>query len=490
MGRSSNNSRRARLLVTTWKPQCTPLYALTDQGAPKLLDLSDFAFGKRDRSWNNQAQNFIAANRPQLTALSVEAQLIADSDIIGLALRPGGVVGAVPLHAPDTRKIMGGVLVRPRFGWNGIGPLLDSVGWSAQPQILDFPLVPGSAREVPPWVLAGPVLNHLAALVKDLRRGFQTQEDIRQTPRGKILWQRYVGSQMTRGAYQRLPCRFPDLCVDLELRGYIRWGIEAVRRSLAPYSLVDVVARRLSDHAQELLFELKDAPARPPNRQMLDSLLHGTGPVSNKLALGLQALGWVVDERGLGGRSETDGLAWALPMHELFERWVEHVVRSWAWGFGGAVRTAHGQQTLLPIEWRRPGHGSLTSLIPDIVVRCADHVYVIDAKYKGHFQELDDTRWLALAEELREQHRHDIHQVLAYTSLFEAKTITAVLVYPMHPGTWQKLTATGRTVTTASIAAGGRAISLALVGVPITSMGANDVALIARTLDALLPLEH
>lgn len=52
-------------------------------------------------------------------------------------------VGAVPLRSPDTRKVAGGVVVRPRFGWNGIGPLLQQIGWVASPQVLEMPLVPG-----------------------------------------------------------------------------------------------------------------------------------------------------------------------------------------------------------------------------------------------------------------------------------------------------------------------------------------------------------
>ena len=83
----------------------------------------------------------------------------------------------------------------------------------------------------------------------------------------------------------------------------------------------------------------------------------------------MQALGWFVDERGLAGMAQSDGLAWSLPMHELFERWVEHLVRFWARGIGAQVRSGRTYETLVPIRWTRAEARSLNSLIPDLIVQ-------------------------------------------------------------------------------------------------------------------------
>ena len=77
-------------------------------------------------------------------------------------------------------------------------------------------------------------------------------------------------------------------------------------------------------------------------------------------------------------------------MYELFERWVEHLVRLWAHGFGGQVRSGRTYETLIPIRWQRAAVQSLHSLVPDLVVQRGARVWIIDAKYKGHFEELDD----------------------------------------------------------------------------------------------------
>ncbi len=472
--------RRPPIFVPAWQPRRRPLYSLTDQGASVAVDLTAFGVGGRDRTWGPHAQNFLSANRPHLAALAITPELTAERDTIDLRLRPAGIVGAVPLRTPDTRKVVGGIVVQPRFGWDGVGPLLDRVGWSAQPEILALPLVPGSAREVPPWVLAGPALQRLGLLLHELRRGFHLQEEVRQTPRGQILWQRYITSEARRGAFHRLPCRFPELGHDLTLRGYLRWGVEAVQRSLNPVAGTDALARRLVHQAEELLDALQDTPSRLPDRRSLQMLVSGTGLPTAVLTRGIEALGWIVDERGLAGRAETDGLAWALPMHALFERWVEHLVRVWARGFGGDVRTGRNAETAVPLQWSRAGHGSLGSLVPDLVVRHGEQVYVVDAKYKGHLQDLDEARWLSAADELREEHRHDVHQVLAYAALYPGNQVTSVLIYPMHARTWERLAGSGRTVSTATLTAGGRFIRLALVGVPVQLPANHDVGTVVQ----------
>jgi len=45
------------------------------------------------------------------------------------------------------------------------------------------------------------------------------------------------------------------------------------------------------------------------------------------LRRGIEAIAWIVDERGLGGGNERDGLAWVLPLEKLWESYVESVYR-------------------------------------------------------------------------------------------------------------------------------------------------------------------
>lgn len=467
--------RVAARSLPSWSHREKILYALSDQDVSPLLSAAAFGVAGRDQSWNPHADAFIAANRVAFESLELTTEIVPTANEIGLRLRSGGSIGAVPLRSPDTRKIRGGVVVSPRFGWDGIGKVLQLTGWAARPRVLQMPLVPGSAREVPPWVLAGPVLQRFAELLREMRRGFHFTEEVRESPRGEILWSRYVTEQAGRAAFHRVPCRYPDLGRDQLLRSYVRWGITRVRQSLVQQATADVIARALVENADALLYELRDVGERTPSHSQIDEFSRGGVP-SAILRQGLQALGWVVDERGLAGATENDGLAWSLPMHELFERWVERIARAWAHEIGAEVRTGRQLQTVVPIEWEPGAHSSMKSLAPDVVLRHGETVFVIDAKYKGHFQELDDTRWMELQEELRTEHRHDIHQILAYAALFDAVNVVAVLAYPMHAGTWTRLSERGGAITHARIHAAGRSLTLALAGFPMQLAGPTGLS--------------
>src|SRR5262245_64154459 len=105
-------------------------------------------------------------------------------------------------------------------------------------------------------------------------------------------------------------------------------------------------------------------------------------------------------------------------------------------------------------------------LLPDIVVTYRDRVEVIDAKYKAHLAELDEQGWRAFTEDARDAHRGDIHQILAYASLFDAPEVHGVLVYPLRDRTWRFLHERGRDVSVAELFSGRRRVRLELRGLP------------------------
>jgi 5-methylcytosine-specific restriction endonuclease McrBC regulatory subunit McrC len=161
-----------------------------------------------------------------------------------------------------------------------------------------------------------------------------------------------------------------------------------------------------------------------------------------------------------------DGLAWALPLHQLWENYVESLVRREATLVGGSVRVGRKRETVFPLQWSDPSHRSLGHLVPDIVVVTSGAVHVIDAKYKAHLAELDEHGWQRFTEDAREGHRADIHQVLAYAALYSADQICASLVYPLRRSTYDALARRGRDRSVAHLLHGARRVRLELRGVP------------------------
>jgi 5-methylcytosine-specific restriction endonuclease McrBC regulatory subunit McrC len=190
------------------------------------------------------------------------------------------------------------------------------------------------------------------------------------------------------------------------------------------------------------------------------------GLLGTALQRGLEALGWVSEGRGLGGGREMDGVAWSLPLPDLWEHYVEALIRRETSLVGGSVRVGRKRETVFPIEWSDPSHRSLGHLVPDIVVFHARSVHVVDAKYKAHLAELDEQGWQRFTDDTRESHRADIHQVLAYASLYSADEISASLVYPLRRSTFDALARRGRDRSVAHLLHGARQVRLELRGVP------------------------
>lgn len=358
-------------------------------------------------------------------------------------------------------------MVSPRFGWPGIGRVLSATGWGSGPEFLPQPLVPGSGREVPPWVLAGPVLQRLADLLSHLRPGYRDRCEVRSHPRGQIHWPTYLSTQLPAGRWHHLPCRFSELDTDSRLRQAIRWTLERVHGDLIVSGGRDTIALLLAHSAMHLLEQVSDVPARRPSQRELEHNLEAGPMGSVALREGLCAMGWIVDERGLGGGRSSDGLAWALPLETLWERYVERIIRDEAQLTGGRVRVGRLGETTVPLPWNDPSHRSLGHLVPDLIVYRPDGIEIVDAKYKAHFADLDATRWSAFTDDAKEALRADVHQVLAYAAVIRAEgSLTATLMYPVQRNLFEELALRDRDRVIAQIPVGTSTLQLVMRAIP------------------------
>lgn len=443
-------------------PQSQPLLAGVDCGPPVTLDHRRFVPDSREQGWGNQLEPFLGRNDSAFQSLGLTHRIVAGRGGIRLEVQPGLRVGAIPLRSGVTGRVAGGLVVRPRFGWPGVGKVLSQTGWGSTPEFFDLPLVPGSGREVPPWVLAGPVIQRLTALLSNLRNGYTERQETRRNPRGRILWGAYLAQQFPRGNWHRLPCSFSEFGSDRKLREAIRWTLQRVHRDLTGTGIDDQIGLALVLQLNLLLDSLNDVAARRPDRAELE--LNRKGNLSSEgVREGLRAMGWVADERGLGGGRTSDGLAWSLPLERLWERYVEQVLRKEAAKTGGQLKVGRLAETVVPLPWDDGSHRALGHLVPDFIVRRFDELEIVDAKYKSHFADLDAEQWYQLQESVRESMRADIHQVLAYAAACgSAEKVRASLVYPVRRELHDRLVELGRDVSTALIPVGNRTVSISI----------------------------
>ena len=139
------------------------------------------------------------------------------------------------------------------------------------------------------------------------------------------------------------------------------------------------------------------------------------------------------------------------------------------------MRVGRKRETVHAVNWDPPYLGSQKSLVPDIWLEWESLTLIVDAKYKRHWEELQQRSWVNVEEQLREQHRNDLLQVLAYANLARTPKVIACLVYPCSPQSWNSLLERGRLIHRAELTVGARSVHLWLTAVPM----ATDVERIA-----------
>jgi hypothetical protein len=172
MGRGRTARGRART-PRAQVPAARPLLQTTDEGEPIRIG-ADIVQGQGDR-WIDP---FLVANRAALQRLGLTPE-VHSSGGLHMLLRPSGRIGAIPLVAPASRRVAAGILVTPRFRWSALGEVLSGVGFSVAPTLGGGALVPGSAREVPSWLIAGPVVRRLETLLARRRSTFISRSENR-----------------------------------------------------------------------------------------------------------------------------------------------------------------------------------------------------------------------------------------------------------------------------------------------------------------------
>lgn len=376
-------------------------------------------------------------------------------------------IGAFSLISPTTGKPDYGFVIKPRFGWKGLGPILSNMGWKVIPKPLtSLHLLPRSDRKIPSWVLSSIILFRIRYLLDNLTRRFNTIEEDLTTPRGRIEWNKYIYKNISCAKYIDLPCCFSELQNDIDLKSAIHYTLKKHLRSLEGQKTAGLVVLKLIDVCQDLLLKVKDVFPLIPSSNLFKKWLKI--PMKNQILLdGLQAIEWTVEDKGFAGLSDLSGLPWILSMEEFFEAWLETIVKNLSYKIGGMVSTGRERQTINPISWDPPFTGSQHYLLPDIILEKKDEVIIFDAKYKEHFEEMYFKSWYNVANKVKEHHRNDLLQILAYSTLFNNKKITVCLTYPCKISLWKSLNERGRPFHKADISRGNRSIKIIIAAVPM-----------------------
>ncbi len=412
------------------------------------------------------AHLFIDRNSKLLNNCNVSSRVDFDGKRVELVFHSGSKVGAFPLISPLSGKPEVSLIIRPRFGWTGVGSSLSKSGFKVIPKILTHGMLPRTEREVPPWVLSSAVLPRLQGMLEKVSRRFEMVETSRSAPLGSVDWATYVTNRLPAMKFLSVPCRHPDLRRNQELLAAIHFSLRQQLSSLQSQRHSGGAVLVLLQICMDLLRAVDFVSPVPPTRRQLENWFR-TPMASEAFYDGLNAITWTAEETGLGGTTDWRGLPWEMSMESFYEAWVETVFERFAHKYGGHMRVGRRRETTTPIVWERPYLGSQKFLLPDIIIEQEERILVVDAKYKDHWQELRQNSWLELEAEIRERHREDLLQVLAYSTLSDQKSTVACLAYPCTQDTWSSLKERNLLSHRGTIYAGRRKIDLLLIAIPI-----------------------
>ena len=126
-------------MSTTISPRETACFGTEDYS---LLKIPAASLIKGRPSRDNQGQaarlanQFLRQNRGLLHDFEISGNINYDGASVDIQLITGGKVGALPLLSPTSGRPDYGLVIKPRFGWQGIGPMLGAMGWKIVPEPL------------------------------------------------------------------------------------------------------------------------------------------------------------------------------------------------------------------------------------------------------------------------------------------------------------------------------------------------------------------
>lgn len=408
------------------------VWILKDQGGRVVLEDKDLLInlGINAKDGGISFQDFLALNKVYREILGVAFDVVCQSGNFYLRVTSSNKVGAIPLISLKTCDSVGGLYVEPHVGWEGLGNICSLMGWMLSPQlVIPERRVPGGNESVPSWLLAGPIIKNFYLALKRPTKGYIIQKDELSFFRGNVNYEKFITNNLSTGKWFSFPCEYDDLSFNCPHHQYILGIVYTLLKSLERSSMSDPLSYELLEMSYRIIKNLRGITPKIPRLIDIENLaFRGSW---RRYKTGFEYACWLLTKKGLGGPDDGEGLAWTIRSDELYELWVGFVLKRWWDMIGGEMRSSVAHSSLLPIDWNIPYEKTMGYLLPDYIAEKEDEVWIFDAKYKNLLIDLLFYKWWELDDYVRESHRGDIHQLLAYTSAFHKKKIVGVLVYPI-----------------------------------------------------------
>lgn len=361
---------------------------------------------------------FMELNREAFLYLNIEAK----QENGELHLLTNGYVGAVPLRMPQAGKgkAVTDLIIRPRYGV----PETDWFAWMSE--MADFAsvsltpetdsrlkLTRSEGTPTPRYLMAQEVVKNMVTVVKSRDwQLFKNERKQLKRPVGNVDWTKYA--KQAADPQKRL--MFPTQ-VNVMTQNHTEFeralnvlseAIQIINSKLTPNRIKQNCAQNIAFLGRQIALSR--------------SVTHETEPfhIQMRESADVQKL-----KKSLNVFVQQQAhreYSWRIDFSMLFERYIQKLLAHTVERVDNNTRIGH---ILTPHYRHQVSRLMPRYLEPDMVAQFAGRQIVLDAKYKSYFYE----RFGENHESQRERIRHDIHQILAYTSLIDART--AIIMAPV-----------------------------------------------------------
>lgn len=367
---------------------------------------------KGDKRYPEQAiQKFITYNKEVLNFLGVSVKIDEENYVIGLRLTTSSFVGVAPLRAPANGKYYADIEISSRFGEN-VSEVAFMLKDTLEPEYLDQDIQHQSQLRAPFYFDCINYFNSFLSAIREPWNKFDVTVKVEQQPTGTTNWTKYALNSCNPN--KKL---FFENRKNIQSRDHREWQ-ELVY-------MLGVAINEFDSHKTPASIKLKFSDILTQlriyyqtHRSVRRTNLFQTYTFESPRIKAVK-----VCANKLLQHNTANTKAWRIDSAELFERYVQYVLRLAGNIVGASVisNKRFSIRAALHPKWM------LNHLEPDIILQKGDSLYFADAKYKSH---MFNTR--TSTEDLKATFRHDLHQVLAYSSFNPGKDKTSLLIYPFH----------------------------------------------------------
>ncbi|GAW98727.1 5-methylcytosine restriction system specificity protein McrC [Secundilactobacillus mixtipabuli] len=361
---------------------------------------------------------FIELNREAFAYLNIEAFQLREE----LHLITNGYVGAVPLRMPQkgSGKASTDLIVKPRYGaqetnWFAwMSELSDFSGVNLTPETDSrLKLTRSEGTPTPRYLMAQEVIKNMVAVVKSRDwQMFKNERKQLERPVGNVDWSRYA--RQSADPQKRL--LFPTN-VNVMTQNHTEFeralnvlseAVQIINSRLTP--------NRIKQNCHEDLAFLQHQIAVSGHVKHESEPFH----IQKRESADVQQLKGALN--AFIQQQTKREYSWRIDFSMLFERYVQRLLANTVNQVDNNMRISH---TLTPHYGHQVSQLMPKYLEPDMVAEFAGYKIVLDAKYKSYFY----VRYGEDYESQKERIRHDIHQIIAYTSLINAQI--AIIMAPV-----------------------------------------------------------